>query len=343
MKVFLMGYPGDLGGACTEAWHTVKIWRRFGVEVHLIPTWGADEKWKSRLDALGCVTHAATAETLGQVPGLAGGIVVSFCNSAFLANAKRLRELGCRMVWVNCMTWLFNAERDFYRSCGPFDAFVFQSEFQRSMLEPQLAEFGYKPAQGHLIRGAFDVDEWPFNPRPHAPGEAFVVGRAARPDADKWSSNTWPIYERIQYRPKRALMLGMDDRTHAKLGKPPAWADCLKPMAITAQDFFRQLHCTLPVNGGARENWPRVGLEAFASGVPVVTQNEWGWREMIDHGKTGFLGSCDEELAHYTAMLAYDEDLRMRIVHAARERLVNELANPDVIWAGWNRLFTSIA
>ena len=84
-------------------------------------------------------------------------------------------------------------------------------------------------------------------------------------------------------------MLGMDEKTHAKLGKAPAWADCLKPMAITAQDFFRQLHCTLPVNGGARENWPRVGLEAMAMGVPVVAQNEWGWREMIQHGVTGFL------------------------------------------------------
>jgi hypothetical protein len=337
-----MGYPGDLGGACTEAWHTVRIWRRFGVDVHLIPTWEADAKWKSRLDALGCVTHETTADTLGKVLDLAGATVVSFCNSAFLANARRLRELGCRMVWVNCMTWLFNAERDFYRQSGPFDAFVFQSEFQRGLLEPQLAEFGYQPAQGHLIRGAFDAEEWPFSPRPHAAGEAFVVGRAARPDQDKWSSNTWPIYERIQYRPKRALMLGMDDRTHAKLGKPPAWADCLKPMAISAQDYFRQLHCMLPVNGGARENWPRVGLEAMAMGVPVVTQNEWGWREMIDHGVTGFLGGCDEELAHYTALLAYDEDLRMRIIDAARKRLVEELASPEVIWAGWNRVFQAL-
>src|SRR5690606_42144444 len=117
-------------------------------------------------------------------PGVACGIVVCFCNSAFLAKAKRLRELGCRMVWVNCMTWLFNAERDFYRRCGPFDAFVFQSAFQRDMLEPQLAEFGYKPAQGHLIRCAFAVDEWPLNPLPHSAGESFVVGRAARPVPD---------------------------------------------------------------------------------------------------------------------------------------------------------------
>lgn len=342
MHVFLMGYPGDLGGACTEAWHTVRLWSRYGVDVHLIPTWGTEPKWRARVDAANCVTHDATPEMLADLPGLPGSIVVSFCNGAFLTSAVRLRELGCRLVWANCMTWLFNAERELYRAHGPFDAYVFQSRFQRSLLEPELTTLGYRPETGHLIRGAFDVDEWEYRPRPHAPGEPFVVGRAARPDADKWSSNTWPIYNRIQVRNKRALMLGMDERTHRKLGSAPAWADCLRPMALPAQDYFRQLHCTLPINGGARENWPRVGLEAMAAGVPIVAQSQWGWREMIEHGVTGFLGSCDEELAHYAAVLAYDEELRLRIAKAARERLVGELANFDVLWAGWRRLFQSL-
>ena len=343
MVVFLMGYPGDLGGACTEAWHTVKLWRRGGLDVHLIPTWGTDAKWRARVDALGCTTHVATPETLSAIPGLPGAVVVSFCNGAFLSQAGRLRELGCRLVWSNCMTWLFQAEREFYRQSGPFDAFHFQSVFQRELLEPQLAEHGYRPELGHLIHGAFDAHEWMFQPRPHTRGEPFVIGRAARPDADKWSSNTWPIYGRIQYRQKRALMLGMDERTHKKLGKAPAWADCLQPLAIPARQFFSTLHCMLPVNGGARENWPQAGLEAMAAGVPIVAQNEWGWREMIEHGVTGFLGGCDEELAHYAAVLAYDEDLRMRMAHAARERLVNQLANPNVLLAGWNRLFQSVS
>ena len=138
-------------------------------------------------------------------------------------------------------------------------------------------------------------------------------------------------------------MLGMDDRTHGKLGATPAWADCLKPMAISAQQFLATLHCPLPVNGGARENWPRAGLEAMAAGVPIVAQDDWGWREMIEHGVTGFLGSDDCELAHYAAMLAYDEELRLRVIEAARERLVTELANPAKIWAGWQRLFDSLS
>jgi hypothetical protein len=342
MRVFLIGYPGEMGGACTEAWHTVKIWRRFGVEVHLIPTWGGEPPWRSRLDALGCTTHITAPDDLENVPDLPGSPVVGFCNDQFIRHADRFRRLGCPIVWVNCMTFMFDHEKRFFAESGPAEAMVYQSEFQRAELEPQLAPFGYDPATGHLIRGAFDVDDWQFLPRPHSRVEAFVVGRVARPDTDKWSSNTWPIYQRIQYANKRALMLGMDDRTHEKLGAPPAWADCLKPMAISVQQFFQSLHCTLPVNGGARENWPQAGLEAMASGVPIVAQNAWGWREMIEHGVTGFLGDDDCELAHYVALLAHDEDLRQRIVHAAHERLVANLANPDAIWAGWRRLFASL-
>lgn len=342
MRVYLLGYPGDLGGACTEAWHTIKLWRRFGIEVHLIPTWKEDSSWKEKVDQQGCVTHETTYDNLADVDGLPGSIVVSFCNSEFLKSASRLRELGCRLVWANCMTWLFDAERDFCREYGPFDAYLFQSQYQKDQLEPQLAELGYRPGQGHLIRGAFNIDDWNYRPRPHSRGEPFFIGRAARPDVDKWSSNTWSIYERIQYANKRALMLGLNEKTHNKLGTPPIWADCLRPMAIPASTFFATLHCTLPVNGGARENWPRAGLEAMAAGVPIVAQDDWGWREMIVHGETGFLGADDCELAHYAACLAHDEELRLRIAGNARQRLEEELASPDVIFEGWKLLFESL-
>jgi len=343
MRVFLIGYPGEMGGANTEAWHTIKIWRRFGLDVHLIPTWQADPRWRARLDELGCVTHEVKPDEIERVRELPGCPTVGFCNDQFISVCPRLRALGCPLVWLNCMTFLFDHEKHLFAENGPMDGMVYQSQFQRDQIEPQLAQYGYNPASGHLIRGAFDLNEWEFNPRPHARNEPFVVGRAARPDQDKWSSNTWPIYQRIQYGNLRALMLGMDERTHAKLGTPPEWADCLRPVAITPQQFFGRLHCTLPVNGGARENWPRAGLEAMACGVPIVTQNLWGWREMVEHGVTGFLGDDDCELAHYTAMLAHDEELRLRIIHAAHDRLVNKLVNPDVIWAGWKRLFDSLA
>ncbi len=41
-RLFVCGYPGDVGGANTELWHTIKLWRRGGLDVTLIPTWKAD-------------------------------------------------------------------------------------------------------------------------------------------------------------------------------------------------------------------------------------------------------------------------------------------------------------
>ena len=80
----------------------------------------------------------------------------------------------------------------------------------------------------------------------------------------------------------------------------------------------------------------------MAAGVPIVAQHDWGWREMIVHGETGFLGSCDEELAHYAASLAYDENLRLKICKNARERLVDDLAKQENIWQGWERIFHAL-
>jgi len=90
----------------------------------------------------------------------------------------------------------------------------------------------------------------------------------------------------------------------------------------------------------------------MAAGVPIVAQNQWGWPEMVEHGTTGFLGDCDEELAHYAATLAYDERLRIETAEAARARVeeladpetarVEELADPETILAGWRQLFASV-
>jgi hypothetical protein len=111
MKVFLIGYPGEMGGANTEAWHTVKLWRRAGFDVHLIPTWGGDPVWCKRLNELGCTTHNIEPADIESVPGLPGATVVGMCNHQFTDHAHRFRALGCTLVWINCMTFLFDHEK----------------------------------------------------------------------------------------------------------------------------------------------------------------------------------------------------------------------------------------
>ncbi len=339
--VFVCGYPGELGGANTELWHTVKLWRRIGWGVTLIPTWKAEGPWRDRLQQIGCRTVGSNPDDLQNVPGLAGGVVVSMCNTKFLAAAWRFRELGCRIVWVGCMNWLFPEERLHYRRCGVFDRHVFQSRYQHDQLVPQLRRFGYDNAQGCLVRGALAFEEFPFQPLPHAAAEIFTIGRISRAAADKYSPRTWEIYAKVPH-PLRARVLGWAEEVRVRLGPPPPFAECLPATAHTPQEFLATLQAMVHAGGQAVENWPRVGLEAMAAGVPVVAENRGGWREMIDHGRTGYLCDTDDQFAYYTARLAYDEPHRTQIARQARSTLETELANPDVIGAAWQGLLDEL-
>jgi hypothetical protein len=341
-KVFVLGYPGPIGGACTELWHTVKTWRANGVDVVLCPTWGnTPQPYKRQCDDIGCTTeyYANVADFVRQrATSLRGCNVLGMCNDAFLKVAGILRDAGARLLWANCMTFAFQAELDFLRTGKGFDVVVFQSQHQSTLLQKRFAdeEIPFDVSTSALIRGAFDPSEFPYAPRPHAYGEAFYIGRHARPDADKWSSNTWNIYTRIAYEGRRALMLGVADNTLERLGRTPEYASTLRPDAIPAQAFLSLLHCLLPINGGAGENWPRAGLEAMSAGVPVVAQNSWGWQEMITHGETGFLGNNDAELSHYAATLAYDNSLRLRMACNARDKIESEFGNHETNWRAWD-------
>lgn len=340
--IYVIGYPGECGGANTECWHTVKVWRRHGIPVKLIPTWDVDPIYKEKLDALGCETIEADVNDLPDVPGLRGAVCVSFCNENFLKTVNRWRELDCRVVWVNCMTVVRNWERVVCTGVGPFSAYVFQSNYQRREIEPTLAEWGYAPAMGHLIRGAFDVDDFPYRPRLHAPGEPFFVGRVSRAAPDKFNRDTWSIARQINYRPLRARVMGWNREVEAKVGVPPSFAQTLPERAETTQEFLSSLHCLLHVTGGSRENWPRIGLEAMAAGVPIVAERNYGWPEMVVDGKTGHLGEGFHEWAHWPARMAWDEEYRLRLAGNARAR-VEALSCPEVIGRQWIKLFESVS
>jgi glycosyltransferase involved in cell wall biosynthesis len=317
-----------------------------GLDVHLIPTWSLGRETTAQCEAMGCTVDSLPGpEGLSDLPGLRGATVVSFCCKDFLDNAARLRDdpLRCRLVWANCMTWLFPKEEEIYKSLGPFDAYMFQSHHQKGCILPRLKRYGVKAAACHRIPGAFYPDEYPFSPRSHhAPDEPFVFGRLARSDPSKHSSNTWPIANAVLYPKKKVRIMGWSDKIESKLGKPPGYAEVLPTCAEPAAAFLQSLHAVLAINGGAGENWPRVGLEAMATGVPLVVQKQWGWPEMIRHGETGILTSDNlQEIAYQLSRLAWDEDYRLGIVHRAHQRL-RTLADPERIARGWTALFEGV-
>lgn len=341
-RVFWSGFPGPCGGANTECYHTARLLREAGVPLTFVPTVGAGHEYKSDLLALGCDVVECAFDKLGTVDGLSGSTVISMCNSFFATNAHFYKQIGCKVVWVNCMTFCLPEELAQYRRHGMFDKFVFQSEWQREQISPSLRKFGYMEHQGHLIRGAFFPDMFPFNPRSHLPGTEFVFGKLSRMKLDKYSSNLWPVFRSVAYKPRKVRVMAWNDEVQQKCGTPPDFAECLDPCAETSQDFLSSLHCLIHINGGAGENWPRVGLEAMASGVPVIAQNQWGWKEMVKHGETGFLTSDNvSEISYYATLLAYDEKLRLDIAEAAYER-VKVLSDPETIWPKWQEMLEEL-
>lgn len=340
LHIVVMGYPANVGGACTELYHTVSLWRKhLDWDVTVVKTWGdvrQDEHY-DKLIKLGCqVPDGVTIDTICDQPG---DIFYGMCNAEFLKAIPVLKAAKKKTAWSNCMCWAFDDEIKVLRA-GGFDAYHFQSKYQGQQLTTAYKNSGQYDLGGKnalVIRGAFDPEGWDWKPREHLKSDPFVIGRAARSDNDKWSSDTWQAYSKIAYSRVRILMLGVGDNVLKKIGVPPNNADIIRPDGLQAKTFFRELHATMPINGGAAENWPRAGLEAMALGPVVIAQNEWGWKEMVEHEVTGYLGNDIYEMAHYATQLAYDEQLRMKMSAAARERML-KLSDPIELSKGWEKL-----
>lgn len=333
----------EVGGANTELWHTLKLWRGAGIAVTLIPTWPGHmanpDPWQDRIGKLGCRVIRTTPQDLHRVPGLPGSIVVSFCNTRFLEAAGAFQGLGCPIVWVNCMVWPFPQERRRLHTHDLFDRYVFHCEYQRTKYVPALRKHGYTDGIGTIIHGAFDPAEFPERIKRHPSGERFIIGRLSRASPDKFPQDLWEQYHKIPH-PCSVRVMGWGAELQDRCGPAPKWAQTLEECQETPQDFFAAIHALVPGFGAlAAENWPRVGLEAMAAGVPIVAENRGGWPELL--GDAGILVDSIDEQAYRVGRLAYDEQYRIGVINAQHWRL-NAIAEPEGIAKQWTTLFQSL-
>jgi hypothetical protein len=327
VTVFFAGIFGaKVGGASGESLGAASVLSKHGVKIAYIPTWGSADKWVvDECKQRGWELHISSQRKLGDVPGLAGSYVLMFCNEKAAAAWKQFKELGCKLVSVPCMTFMLPGYRR-----AEFDVTVCQSEIQKKCLGIENA---------HVVRGYYEWDKVGFNPLPRKEGEPFVCGKLGRDAAAKWNPRLGEIYARIPN--CRGLFMGVPEniknqyRTQAN-GR----INCLKKGQIPSEEFYKQIHVMLTGNdpkGGshARENWPRVGLESMARGIPIVAENNGGWSEMIVHGKTGFVYDNENQAVEYASMLEKDDSLRLEMARAGRERLEKEICDSEEIWKGW--------
>jgi hypothetical protein len=182
---------------------------------------------------------------------------------------------------------------------------------------------------------------WPHIRRRHDREDPFWIGRLARNDPDKWSSNHWAVCGKVPHPHRRAIVMGHNEIIRDKIGPTPPWAEALPLNCIDAVQFYRRTHVILGLNGGAMENWPRIGLEAITEGVAVVAQRQWGWIEQLESLDLGhWLTDSDEEMAYRLAEMAWNDAWRVERIQAAREKLARMVA-PDALLPAWRDLFAA--
>lgn len=334
-RVFAHGFPGRYGGASTELHHQIRLWLEIGVEVHVIPSHinYQNEPLYHGLVQSGVIVHGCNQwEVLSEED-----VVIGFCNAEFLTHLPKIHARTKRTVFVNCMTWLFDMEKQRMAE-GMISMFLYQNEAVRQKHQPLLHSLNPDTgARFMTFTPYFDTSAFPFVEDRAA--AHFGCGRISRQDADKYAANTLHIYEYfVAPVMKRGLFLGFDARSEAKIGRPYSWiTTACDSSIISQQDFYK--HCQIVLQpSDTTENWPRVGFEAMASGSVLIVDDRGGWQQMIEHGKTGFLCKNERDFIYYASKMAYEPELRREIAHNARQRGL-ELGGFERSKESWENVF----
>jgi hypothetical protein len=81
-------------------------------------------------------------------------------------------------------------------------------------------------------------------------------------------------------------------------------------------------------------------IEAMAAGVVVIAENDYGVREMVEDGVTGFLCHTSEQMAEVATRLSGDEGLRLRVARNARARVETLMLSDDLCWRAWRNVLS---
>ena len=332
-EIWVAGFPSRYGGADTELDHTIELWRSYGVKLHLVPMFGVSDEMFHHVVALGCHVHDYAADIF------AGRTVVSFCNGEFLAHLPAIVAAGrpARVIWFNCMTWLFDAECEAHAN-GRIDYFGFVSAYQRRVLGPQLSQiapwrtFGYRPF--------FDVRrvEWRYRPWEGT----YRIGRISRDDESKFAPDTWRIFERVlvpSTLAKKVYILGYGPNAARRIGPAPEGLDWRTwgPDEIPATQFFNTLDTMIHKTGGSRESYCRVVVEAYAHGVVPIVESGFAFPELVIYGETGYLTDDLDEMSYYASELAMGPREHRRLAENGREHLAR-LVDRETCWRAWEEV-----
>lgn len=337
-RIFVHGFPALYGGAGTELHHQILAWQQLGIDINIIPTGRAfrREPLYPTMIEMGVTIHPPNHFSAIQKEDP----IIGFCNSEFLDALPAIRQFTKRTIFVNCMTWLFEKEKDCMER-GEIAMFLYQNDMVRKEHERKLRLLNPEVDSKFMtFKPYFDESFFPFIDERDP--DFFGCGRISRQDTDKYAANTLHIYEYfVAPKFKKGLFLGFDERSQQKIGKPYDWIRVARDHnEVSQQEFYR--HCEIILQPtDTTENWPRIGFEAMASGSVLIVDNRGGWKEMIEHGKTGWLCDHERDFIYYASKMAYEPSQRKDIAAAARER-AQQLGGLKASMASWTEVYNAI-
>jgi glycosyltransferase involved in cell wall biosynthesis len=332
-KICVIGHPSRYGGADVELDHQIRLWQKLGIKVHILHTGAIDTGLKSmNMEARGCVVH--TPEKWHKCRDM---VTISYCNDKFLKNLEAIHKFARKTIWVNCMCYLFDDEKKAHEK-GLIDWFVYQTNHVRDRVTPELTRINSN-YNAYTLRPYFFKDDYKF--RNDRPTDKFRFGRVSRADADKFHAKTLWIYETMLAPVlKQGYILGFNDKVQAKIGIPPNWIQCFDAGVVPPRTIYELVDCIITANGNY-ENLPRVAFEAMASGCLLIADNNGGWKEQIQHGRTGWLCNDEKEFAYYATRSAYEVRERREMVQNAYDWLNAEWGEEQAM-RDWTDFFIKV-
>ena len=179
-KIYVNGFPSLYGGAGTELHHQILVWKHMDIDVHIIPTNDGFQNEALYLEMVGLGVHIHAPNDWSALEE--GDAIIGFCNGEYLENLPAIRQKTRRTIFVNCMTWLFNKEKELMKQ-GLIAMFLYQNEEVRQKNMPLLKRCNDDPSIAFMtFKPYFHNDSFPFIAE--RSGEYFGCGRISRQDAD---------------------------------------------------------------------------------------------------------------------------------------------------------------
>ena len=335
-KLFIIGHPGLYGGAGSELHHQIKAWSIMPeITLHCIPTMHnvESEPLYPWMKSIGVQYHPCRDYSVIDKYDA----VINFCSDTFLKDLPIIYQRTKRILWVNCMTFLFLLEKE-QASKGYISHYLYQREGVKQDHDYKFSILGREKGQSFVFKPYFDSNSCQFSVKDQ---EETHIGRISRQDLDKYSKDTMHIYEYIvSPKYKRAHFMGFNSKVIDKIGQVPSWVNTYTDQhSLPVKDFYDRVDFIVQ-STNTTENLPRIGFEAMFSGKPLVVDNRGGWKHMIEHGVSGFLCNHARDFIYYGSRLAYDLDLRAEIAYHALEK-AKSMSGLEESVSSWRNVFES--